>query len=59
MQTDAVDGSRLKWTALPAVYGPFLQLNISFNESWNQKLLTSQAKADTIKIIVSVDAKAL
>jgi hypothetical protein len=33
MQTDAVDGSRLKWTALPAVYSPFLQLNISFNES--------------------------
>ena len=51
IQTDAVDGSRLDWTALPAVYGLFLQLNISFNESWNQKSLTFQAKADTLSFI--------
>ena len=33
MRTDAVDGSRLNWSAVPSVYGSVLQLNISFNES--------------------------
>jgi len=39
MRKDAVDGSRLNWAALPSVYGSVLQLNISFNESWNQERL--------------------
>jgi len=33
MRTDAVDGSRLNWAALPAVCVSILQLNISFIES--------------------------
>jgi len=33
MRTNVLDVSRLNWTALRAVCGTFLQLNISFNES--------------------------
>lgn len=49
IRTDAFDGCRLNWTALPALYGPFLQLNISCDESWNQNVSSFKQKQMKLK----------